>query len=64
MKIIAVSELLDSTYRESQKNAGVYLEISLLDCLTTKKFQNFSKISAKFQDFPGLLSSSRTFQEW
>ena len=64
MKIIAVSELLDSTYRESRKNAGVYLEICLLDCLTTKKFQDFSKISAKFQDFPGLLSSSRTFQDW
>ena len=49
-----VSELLDSTYRGSLKNVGVYLEISLLDCLTTKNFQNFSKISAKFQDFPGL----------
>ena len=37
--------------------AGVYLEISLLDCLTTKKSQDFSKISAKFQDFPGLLGT-------
>ena len=43
--------------------AGVYLEISLLDCLTTKKSQDFSKISAKFQDFPGLFSNSRTFQD-
>ena len=37
MKITAVSELLDSTYRGNPKNAGVYLETSLLDCFTTKK---------------------------
>ena len=49
-----VSELLDSTYIGSPKYAGVYLEISLLDCLTTKKFQDFPKISEKFEDFPGL----------
>ena len=67
-KIIAVSELLDSTQGESPKNAGVYLEISFLDCLTTKKipglFQDFSKISAKFLEsfqIPGL---SRTSQDW
>ena len=57
MKIIAVSELEDSTFRESPKNAGVYLEISLLDCLTTKKFQDFSGLSRtlfKYYDFPGL----------
>ena len=47
MKIKAVSELQDSTYRTSLKNAGVYLEIFLLDCLTTKKFQ----------DFPGLVGT-------
>ena len=65
MKIKAVvSELLDSTYRASPKNVGAYLEISLLDCLTKKKFQDFSKISAKSQNFPGLFSNSRTFQDW
>ena len=36
-----VSELLDSTYRGSLKNAGVYLEISLLHCLTRKNPRNF-----------------------
>ena len=53
-----ISELLDSTYRGSPKSADLYLEIVLLDCLITKKipgfFQDFFKISAKFQDFPGL----------
>ena len=28
-----------------------------------KKFQEFSKISAKFQYFPGLFSNSKTFQD-
>ena len=71
MKIKIVSELLDSTYRGSLKNAGVYLEISLLDCLTIKKFQEFSKTFQKFQqnsrtfqDFPKLFSNSRTFQDF
>ena len=58
MKIKIVSELLDSTYRGSLKNAGVYLEISLLDCLTIKKFQEFSKTFPKFQQ------NSRTFQDF
>ena len=65
-----VTELLDSTYKGSLKNAGVYLEISLLDCLTTINsrtsqglFQNFSKIPGLsrtlfiFQDFTGLLGT-------
>ena len=63
-KIIAVRELLDSTHGESPKNAGVYLEISFLDCLTTKKFQDFSRTFPKFQqnsrtfqDFPGLVGT-------
>ena len=47
-----VSELLDSTYRLSPKNARVFLEISVLNRLTPKKFQNFPKISEKFQNFP------------
>ena len=71
MKIKIASELLDSTYRGSLKNAGVYLEISLSDCLTTKEIQDFSRTFSKFQqnsrtfqDFPGLFSNSRTFQEW
>ena len=35
----------------------VFTEKSFLDCLTTKKFQDFSKISAKFQEFPGLVGT-------
>ena len=61
MKIIAVSELEDSTFRESPKNAGVYLEISLLDCLTTKKFQDFSRT---FQNFSKITGLSRIFQDF
>ena len=57
MQIEIVSELLDLTYRETLKNAGVHLEISLLDCLTTKKLKDFSKISAKSQGFPGLVGT-------
>ena len=38
MKITAVSQ------QRKPKKAGVHLEISLLDCLTTKKIQDFSKI--------------------
>ena len=71
MKIKIASELLDSTYRGSLKNAGVYLEISLSDCLTTKEIQDFYRTFSKFQqnsrtfqDFPGLFSNSRTFQDW
>ena len=58
-----VSELPDSTYRGSLKNVCVYLEFSLLDCLTTKKFQNFSKISVKFQDLPRTLLKFKDFPE-
>ena len=59
MKITAVSQWTARlTYKGSPKNAVVYLEISLLDCLTTKKipelFYEFYKISAKVQVFPGL----------
>ena len=55
MKIKIASELLDSTYSGSLKNAGVYLEISLSDCLTTKEIQDFSRTFSKFQQ------KSRTF---
>ena len=34
-----------------------------MHCLTTKKFSDFSKLLTKFQDFPGLFSNSRTFQD-
>ena len=75
MKIKIVSELLDSTYRGSLKNAGIYLEISPFRLFDHKKipgiFQDFPKISAEFQDFPGLSKTlfqipelSRTFQDW
>ena len=52
-----VSELLDSTYIGSPKYAGVYLEISLLDCLTTKKCQDFPGL---FQNFRKIRGLSRT----
>ena len=40
MKITAVSQSTATfnIQRKPEKNAGAYLEISLLDCLTTKKF--------------------------
>ena len=43
---------------------NAYLEIFLLDCLITKKFQNFYKISAKFQVFPGLYRTLFKFQDF
>ena len=65
MKIKAFSQWIARfNIQRNPKNVGVYLEISLLDCLTTKKFQDFSKISTKFQGFPGLFSNFRTFQDW
>ena len=71
MKIKIVTKLLDLTYRRSLKNTGVYLAISLLDCLTIKKFQDFSRTFPKFQqnsrtfqNFPKLFSNSRTFQDF
>ena len=54
---LLVSELLHLTYRGNPKNASVYLEISLLDYLTTKKFQDFSRFFPKFQQ------NSRTVQD-
>ena len=54
-----VSELLDSTYIGSPKYAGVYLEISLLDCLTTKKCQDFPGLFQNFRKIRGLF---RTLQ--
>ena len=69
MKITAVSQLT-ATFNIQRKSEKCWclLRISLLDCLTTKKipglFQDFSKISAKSQDFAGLFSNSRTFQDW
>ena len=67
MKIKAIiSDLLDS-YRESPKNVGVNLEISLLDCLTTKKFQDFSRTFPKyfkiFQKISKYQLNSRTCQD-
>ena len=69
MKITTVSELLHSTYRGSPTNAGVYLETSLLDFLTTEKFHDLSMTSPKFQqnsrtfqDYPGIFSNASTFQ--
>ena len=48
-KIIAVSQWIARfNIRVSPKNAGVYLEISF----------------AKFQDFPGLFSNSKTFKDF
>ena len=56
---------------EARKNAGAYLEISLLDCLTTKKFQDsfltfpkFQQNSRAFQDSLQIPGLSRTFQDW
>ena len=52
------------------QHAGIYLEISLLDCLTTKIFEDFSRTfpkfqqNSKFQDFLGLFSNFRTFQDY
>ena len=71
MKITAVSQWT-ATFDIQRKPEKCWcllrLTISLLDCLTAKEiaglFQDFSKISAKFQDFPGLFSNSRTFQDW
>ena len=63
MKITAVSQWT-ARFNIQAWYAGVYLEISLLGCLTTKKFQDFSITSAKFHAFPGLFSNSRTFQDW
>ena len=53
-----VSELLDSIYRGNPKTAGVYLEISYLDCLTTKKLQVFSTIFPKFHQNPRIFQDS------
>ena len=53
-----ISELLHSPYRRSPRNTGAYLEISLLNCLTTKKFHDCSRTFPKFQQ------NSRTFQDW
>ena len=69
MKIKAVSQrTVRFNIKGKLKNVGVYLEISLLDCLTTKKSQDFSRTFPKFQqnsrilqDFPGLFSNSSTF---
>ena len=35
------------------KNVGVYLEISLLDCLTTKNSRSFPKFQQNFSTFQG-----------
>ena len=41
-------------HTEEARKMLVFTQKSLLDCLTTKKFQ----------DFPGLFSNFRTFQDW
>ena len=51
-----VSELLDSTYRGSPKNAGVYLEISF-GLFDHKEIPGLSRTLFKFQDFPGLVGT-------
>ena len=59
-----VKEPLDSIYRGSPKNTGVYLEISfgLFDHKKIPRlFQHFTKFSAKFQDFPGLFRTGRNY---
>ena len=69
MKITTVNQRTARfNLQRKPKNAGVYLEISLLNCLTTKKIpglsQKFSKIAAKFQDFPRHSKTLFKFQDF
>ena len=52
-----LSSVLNSTYRGSRKNAVVYLKISLLDCLTTKKIPGLFSNPRTFKDSPGLVGA-------